>query len=229
VYFKRDQIDQEIASLDSNLMVLPLGEVEWDLALAKRKKLYEQKHPETRQYATKEEKDSGSEKSGKTAGFAIDTADTLGINRRTVERAVERATKSSPSVVLARREGTLKPSVVNELVKLPPVYQDKVLSVIKGKSVGEVRQIVKLALERDADFAVARMKRVAPGILVSKTMDKLGLALRGALKRKSGVDMAVVEKAKVLIAMLEKFVEQNTPVHKPILRKASRAELSGTA
>lgn len=221
IYFEKSAIDEEIASLDSNLMVLPLGEVDHDLAIARRKKLYEQKYPETRQYATEPK---GTEKA---KPFSLDMSDTLGITRRTVERAVERATKSSPSVTNARREGKLSSSVVNELVRLPTSYQDTVLPAVRGKSVAEVKSIVNMALQKDADYAVSKAskphKKATSILFVERNIDRLKESLENAFKYKVKCEpreaAGLIKKAEEAIELLDKFVDQNTIRHKPILRK----------
>lgn len=223
VYFEKAAVDQELAAIDSNLVILPLGEVDHDLALARRKKLYEQKHPDVRQHAPTAQSFS------KAKPFTKDVADTLGLARRTIERAVERATKSSPSVNNARREGTLSSSVVNELIRLPTSYQDKVLDSVKGRSIAEVKNIVSMALEKDADYAVSKVSKLGKSVKVNttlvlgKNMDKLKESLELVLARKIKCEpreaAEMIKKADEVIALLEKFVEQSMPVHKPILRK----------
>lgn len=219
VYFEKSAVDQELASIDSNLMTLPLGDVDHDQALARRKKLYEQKYPETRQYAT-----GGGEK-GKS--FTKDVADVIGITRRSVELAIVRAEKSSPAVNTARREGRLSPTVVNELVRLPTEYQNKLLHSVEGKSVAQVKNIVNMALEKDADYAAVRANRAGDKTssieLVSRNLEKLKESLLNAFKHKVKCEpmemKSLVQRADEVISLLEKFIVQNTPVHKPILRK----------
>jgi hypothetical protein len=220
VYFKKDAIDQELAILDSNLMILPLGEVDHDMALARRKKLYEQKHPDTRQHAPT------AKSYDKAKPFTKDVSDALGIARRTVERAVERATKASPTVNTIRREGKLSSSAVNELIRLPTSYQDKVLPSVVGKSIAEVKNIVNMALDKDADYAVSKAQKTGKVnliLVVDRNMDRLKDSLELAFKRKVKADPAhakgLIKKADEVITLLEKLVEQNIPVYKPILRK----------
>lgn len=218
IYFEREAIDQELAVVESNLMFLPLGDIDHDQALARKKKLYEQKYPDTRRYASGD--------SGKKP-FTHEVSNSLGITKRSVELAIARAEKASPLVAAARREGKLSPTVVNALVRMPTSYQDKVLPLISGKNTSEVKKYVELALEKDVDFAIARISKTHDKIAaidqVEKYCDKLQWAVEESFSSRAKVDAQtirpVLTKVNEIISLLEKFVEVNTPVHKPILRK----------
>lgn len=109
VYTNSNSLDQEIACIDANLMTMPLGEVDHDLALAKRKKLYEQKYPESRQFASRK---------GEAVAFTKDVSEIIGTTRRSVEHAIARAEKASHMVNTARRGGTISATVTNATIKI---------------------------------------------------------------------------------------------------------------
>lgn len=217
-YLKKEAVDLELASIDANLMILPLGSADYDLSLAKRKKIYIEKYPETRQHASKE---SG------VLPFTKDVADVLGVTRRSVELAVARAEKASAKVNELRRQGKLSPTLVNALVRMPTSYQDKMLPFIDGKSSGEVKKCVDMALEKDVDFVIARMNKSGGKYssieTVEKAMNRLEAALIESFTHRAKVDAATIKpvltRTNEIISLLEKYIEVNTPVHKPILRK----------
>ena len=100
-----DGLQAELAEIDENFVRAGLSHRELGDLLLRRKELYEAIHPETRQ----------GQRNGQTAKndkltvlaakpFSEDTADKLGISKRTVERLVQTAANLTPDGFLGLRE-----------------------------------------------------------------------------------------------------------------------------
>jgi ParB/RepB/Spo0J family partition protein len=142
-----DQVQEELIEIDENLMRQDLNESEYDEALYRRKQLYEQLHPETKKSVAgghaKHAKNDKSEKSAKPkVPFTEDAAKKLGTSRRTVEKAIARASKASDKVKKAREDGSLSPSKVDLLVTLDHKDQDILLPIVKDLDVSEVKDLL---------------------------------------------------------------------------------------
>ena len=94
IEFDGEELDAELWEIDENLMRSELTEMERARALARRKEIYEIKHPETRQHVA-----GASAKHGRASdkmSFAADTAKAIGKNERTVERSVRIGERLTP-------------------------------------------------------------------------------------------------------------------------------------
>lgn len=151
-----DEIQEELILIDENIIRKSLSEAEHDEALYRRKQLYEQLHPETKKHVA-----GGlakADKAGKLS-FSKDAAKKLGITKRTVERAIARASKATDKVKQARFEG-LSPTKVDLLVSLSSKDQDLLLPVIRNKEVSEVRTLVEQAKKRGAKAVVLDLEEL---------------------------------------------------------------------
>ena len=136
-----DQVHEELIEIDENLMRQNLNEVEFDEALYRRKQLYEQLHPETKKNISGGIAKNSKDKARKAA-FTADTAAKLNNSRRTIEKAVARASKASDKVKKAREDGILSPSKVDLLVTLDHKDQDILLPIVKNLDVSEVKEML---------------------------------------------------------------------------------------
>lgn len=165
------ETEAEIAEIDSNLMIVPVGRPEYDKLLARRKRLFEEQHPEAKQYAAG---------AAKVKGFAAVAAKRLGVSKRTIEKAVTRFEKASPKVLEAREKDGLSPSKVSELVKLKPEAQEKILPYVGPRPVGQVREAVKLVQDKGVVAAMKFLEREpTPGKLtqIDGHAEKLAILL----------------------------------------------------
>jgi len=156
-----DQIFEDLIEIDENLMRQDLNEVEFDEALYKRKQLYEQIHPDTKKNVAgavaKHSKDNDSKKPKKLA-FTADTSKRLNTSRRTIEKAVARASKASDKVKKARADGTLSPSKVDLLVTLDHKDQDILLPLVKTRDVSEVKEMLARVKKQGAKSVVLNLQ-----------------------------------------------------------------------
>jgi len=151
-----NELQSELIKIDENIMRQQLTGAELDEAIYRRKQIYEELHPETKQGSAgahaKHAKARGKAKPAQA--FTHDAARKLGITKRTVERAVSRASKASDKVKAAREKGDLSPSKVDLLVTLPAHDQDLLLPLARKKDVKELRSVVDAAKRRGAKAVV---------------------------------------------------------------------------
>ena len=128
-----DGLQAELAEIDENFVRAGLSHRELGDLLLRRKELYEAIHPETRQ----------GQRNGQTAKndnltvlaakpFSEDTADKLGISKRTVERLVQTAANLTPEAKNTIRDAGDKITKGDALKisKLPPDQQAEAAAVL---------------------------------------------------------------------------------------------------
>ena len=128
-----DGLQAELAEIDENFVRAGLSHRELGDLLLRRKELYEAIHPETRQ----------GQRNGQTAKndkltvlaakpFSEDTADKLGISKRTVERLVQTAANLTPEAKKTIRDAGDKITKGDALKisRLPPDQQEEAAAVL---------------------------------------------------------------------------------------------------
>lgn len=137
-----DELREEMITIDENIMRQQLDDIELDEAIYRRKQIYEELNPETRQHV------AGGVSKGKDAGkkkpvaFAKDAAKKLNVSRRSVEKAISRAARASDAVKKARAGGLLQ-SKVDLLVTLEPKEQDELLPLIKKMDLEDSKALIE--------------------------------------------------------------------------------------
>lgn len=96
VEFDGDALDAELWEIDENLIRSELTEMERGRALARRKEIYEIRHPETRHGGAPGRAGGGKAKVDKMSSFAADTAARTGKTERTIERSVRIGERLTP-------------------------------------------------------------------------------------------------------------------------------------
>ena len=93
-----DELHAELAEIDENVVRTGLSELELGELLARRKKIYEALHPETKHGGDRksEEIKSTNCRDDSAKSFAEDTAEKMGVSPRTVERSVQIAENLTP-------------------------------------------------------------------------------------------------------------------------------------
>jgi ParB family chromosome partitioning protein len=151
VYIKDiDALREELIKIDENIMRQALDDVELDESIYRRKQIYEELHPDTKQRVA-----GGVARHGeKTApAFTQDAARSLNISRRTIEKAVSRAARASDSVKKARAQG-LNQSKVDMLVSFEPKDQDILLPYVKEMDLAESKALMDATRKHGAKAAV---------------------------------------------------------------------------
>ena len=133
VVSEADGLQAELAEIDENFVRAGLSHRELGDLLLRRKELYEAIHPETRQ----------GQRNGQTAknanfslletkSFAQDTADKLGVSKRTVEQLVQTAANLTPEAKKTIRDAGDKISrdAALKISRLPPDQQEEAAAVL---------------------------------------------------------------------------------------------------
>ncbi|WP_339860457.1 ParB/RepB/Spo0J family partition protein [Thalassospira alkalitolerans] len=89
-------LQAKMIEIDENLLRHELNPLDRAVFLAERKRIYEQMHPETKAGVAGAAAKHGS--ANDTMSFAKDAAEKIGLNPRSIERAVRIATRLSPDV-----------------------------------------------------------------------------------------------------------------------------------
>ena len=133
VVSEADGLQAELAEIDENFVRAGLSHRELGDLLLRRKELYEAIHPETRQgqrngQTTKNANFSLLE----TKSFAQDTADKLGVSKRTVEQLVQTAANLTPEAKKTIRDAgdKITKGAALKISKLPPDQQAEAAAVL---------------------------------------------------------------------------------------------------
>lgn len=131
--------------IDENLCRADLTELERGEHLAKRKDLYESLHPETRRSGN-----IGPQRqfvATETASFSEDTAERIGIDKRTVQRAIRRVAKIDEKVrdrIRDNPEIADSGSELDALAQMEPQQQRKAVALVESGQAHGIRDAKKL-------------------------------------------------------------------------------------
>ncbi len=136
----------ELAEIDENFVRSDLTPLEFGELLLRRKELYEALHPETKNGGDHSSAESRTSKcrSAPVSSFAQDTAEKLGVGRRTVERQVQIAKRLTPETKGIIR-GSAVPVTRKEalaLSRLEPGPQAEAAALLAA---GEIRSVEEYA------------------------------------------------------------------------------------
>jgi ParB family transcriptional regulator, chromosome partitioning protein len=150
-----DELDRELAEIDENLIRYELSQLERSALLYRRKRIYEQRHPEVKSGANPGKAGGGKEtKSAVTASFVADTAAKTGRAKRTISEDVQigrdipenlqEVLKDTP---LADRRGDL--IELSRVTRKEPEIADRILEEVhQGKNVQEAVSAYQNAARR---------------------------------------------------------------------------------
>ena len=128
-----DGLQAELAEIDENFVRAGLSHRELGDLLLRRKELYEAIHPETRQ----------GQRNGQTAknenfslldtkSFSQDTAEKLGVSKRTVEQLVQTAANLTPEAkkIIRDSDAKITKGAALKISRLPPDQQEEAAAVL---------------------------------------------------------------------------------------------------
>ena len=128
-----DGLQAELAEIDENFVRAGLSHRELGDLLLRRKELYEAIHPETRQGQRNGQTVKNDKMTGLQAKpFSEDTADKLGISKRTVERLVQTAANLTPEAkkIIRDADDKITRSDALKISRLPPDQQEEAAAVL---------------------------------------------------------------------------------------------------
>ena len=165
----RDLLQQELISIDENLVRKPLNRLELEKCLNRGREIYEQINPNAIKIDISNEsfnpenklKDKEQEKIDNDS-FAAITAEKTGLSKSVIKKAIKRDELAADSVKQARSQGELNASQTNEIIQLDKGLQEQVLPLIADKTVKEARKIIKAVKQGGIEAAIEENKNLVP-------------------------------------------------------------------
>jgi len=165
----RDLLQQELISIDENLVREPLNRMELEKCLNRGREIYEQLNPNAIKIDISNEslnpenklKDKEREKTD-TDSFAAITAEKTGLSKSVIKSAIKRDALAADSVKQARSQGELNASQTNEIIQLEKNLQEKVLPLIADKTVKEAKKIIKAVKQGGIEAAIEENDNLVP-------------------------------------------------------------------
>ncbi len=165
----RDLLQQELISIDENLVREPLNRMELEKCLNRGRDIYEQINPNASKIDISNEslnpenklKEKKQEKTD-TDSFAAITAEKTGLSKSVIKRAIKRDALAADSVKQARSQGELNASQTNEIIQLEKDLQEKVLPLITDKTVKEAKKIIKAVKQGGIEAAIEENEKLVP-------------------------------------------------------------------
>lgn len=131
----------ELAEIDENIVRNDFSAIEYGEMLLRRKEIYETLHPETRQgmrngQTSKNDKMTFLE----TKSFVQDTAEKLGVGKRTVERQIQTAKKLTPETkeIIKDADTKITKKTALKLSRLEPEQQKEAAALLAAKEIKSV-------------------------------------------------------------------------------------------
>lgn len=155
----RGPLEQELLSIDENLVRKDLTKVELEAQLRRAKEIYQQLNPhEEEAIAETSTEESDVEEVKKeilpAQKFLDHVAEKTGLSPRQIHEAISRDEKSSDNVKSLRKNGELSISQTNEIVKLDKESQDSAIHHLKSLPVREIKNFVKVSKAKGVEVAI---------------------------------------------------------------------------
>lgn len=152
-------LEQELLSIDENLVRKDLTKVELEAQLRRAKEIYQQLNPHEEEAvaeASTEESDSEEVKKEilPAQKFLDHVAEKTGLSPRQIHEAISRDEKSSDNVKSLRKNGELSISQTNEIVKLDKESQDTAIHHLKSLPVREIKNFIKVSKAKGVEVAI---------------------------------------------------------------------------
>lgn len=232
VVVEHGHMEQELISIDENLMRLPLTHMEMERALNRGREIYETIHPTAKKVEVspemlirkppkrapaQDEPEEVIDPVDGEASFVEVTARKTGLSEGAIRSAIIRDQRASETLKEIREQGEFGASQTNELVKLEMEEQDKLLPVVSGKSTKEIRQIVKDVQEHGLDETIEKLMQAEPIpkeyeqslVLMGRLQKLLGRCLRKEIKCTGQGTTEFLDATGRLIERLDAILEFN--------------------
>jgi ParB family chromosome partitioning protein len=165
----RDLLQQELISIDENLVREPLNRLELEKCLNRGREIYEQLNPNAIKIDVSNEslnpenklKEKEKEKVDNDS-FAAITSEKTGLSKSVIKSAIKRDELAADSVKQARSQGELNASQTNEIIQLNKELQEKVLPLIADKTGKEAKQIIKAVKQGGIEAAIQENENFVP-------------------------------------------------------------------
>lgn len=200
-----DEVNEDklaLMEIDTNLCRKELTQSELEVHLAERKKIYIRLYPETAK---------GTFTKTDTKSFTEDTAETLGVSKKTVERVVKRGEEATEEMREARDNKEITTSELDEVIKetqgLSDEDKNKALKDrLKAKAEAKAIPKVKEDKAEEAGEAVEPVKGQGTG---NEELLKLNKVLEDSFVELNGVCEGLKKKLVDLETLLAKEKDTN--------------------
>lgn len=156
---KKSELEQELISIDENLVRKDLSNIELEASLSRGRELYETLYPDATKFNEEdltlpESNEIQTELPNDKRSFIDLTAEKTGLSKKVIKSAIDRDEKASEKVKELRSFGELNASQTNEIIKLSKDEQEHVADLVKDKSAKEVKELVKNVTQNGLQSAV---------------------------------------------------------------------------
>lgn len=163
----RGELENELVSIDENLVRKDLSKIEIEAHLRRAREIYQELHPiienDSEDVSLKNDESGEDDEEDKVEKEILPAQEFLemvsqktGLSPRQIHQAIERDEKASVSVKEARKKGKLSLSQTNEIVKLPKEAQDQALEHIIDLPVKDIKKFVKEAKTEGVTNAILK-------------------------------------------------------------------------
>ena len=166
---ERETLEQELISIDENLVRAPLTGLELERSLNRGREIYESLNPEVTRVELTAAEPRGEDRKAQVEreeqdkdSFAAVTSEKTGLSKAVIKSAIKRDALAAEAVKVARRQGDLNATQTNEIIKLEKETQAEILPLVADKTVKEVKRIVAAAQAGGVEAAIEESKQVVP-------------------------------------------------------------------
>lgn len=163
----RGELENELVSIDENLVRKDLSKIEIEAHLRRAREIYQELNPiienDSEDISLKNHESGEGDEEDKVEKEILPAQEFLemvsqktGLSPRQIHQAIERDEKASVSVKEARKKGKLSLSQTNEIVKLPKEAQDQALEYIIDLPVKDIKKFVKEAKTEGVTNAILK-------------------------------------------------------------------------
>ena len=181
VRIEKSELEQELVSIDENLVRKDLNKMELEASLSRGRELYEKLYPSAKKFEAEDltnpqDQEINKELPNDQRSFIDLTAEKTGLSKKVIKSAIEREERASDKVKTLRSHGELNASQTNEIVKLEKEDQEQIADLLPGKSAKEIRDIVKSVRSNGVGRAIDE-------VVNAKTLPKEYQSLQTLLNR----------------------------------------------
>jgi ParB family chromosome partitioning protein len=155
----KSELEQELISIDENLVRKDLTNIELEASLARGRELYETLYPDATKFNEEdltlpESNEIHTDLANDKRSFIDLTAEKTGLSKKVIKSAIDRDEKASDKVKELRSYGELNATQTNEIIKLSKEEQEHVAELVKDKSAKEVKELVRNVTQNGLQSAV---------------------------------------------------------------------------
>ncbi|MEO0661753.1 MAG: ParB N-terminal domain-containing protein [Planctomycetota bacterium] len=181
---ERTGLEQELVSIDENLVRKPLKGLELEKCLNRGREIFEELFPEAEKVELEPDVKPGAKRTADPApdgeepadagagtqpdasdegsSFADVTAEKTGLSPTVIHGAIRRDALAADGIKAARSQGVLNATQTNEIIRLEKDTQEDVLPLIADKTVKDARRIIAAARLGGVDAAREEAERIVP-------------------------------------------------------------------